>query len=183
MKTYKYLLAGACSMFMLSSCLDQYVDLNTNPEVMGTADPVNIFAGATQNYNNCSRGHLTGLYSGTMIYMQYLVSDGGAAAGNYIDPTDQTSSTSPSNLAYSYYYSTFGLRLDNLIKTAIPGQENPEKYNDIKAIVGINMARTAEYYGIPYRTLQKWVSGERKAPDYVIKMLGYAIISELPREI
>lgn len=55
--------------------------------------------------------------------------------------------------------------------------------NDIKAIVGINMARTAEYYGIPYRTLQKWVSGERKAPDYVIKMLGYAIISELPREI
>lgn len=55
--------------------------------------------------------------------------------------------------------------------------------NDIKAIVGNNMARTAEYYGIPYRTLQKWVSGERSAPNYVIKMLGYAIISELPREI
>ena len=55
--------------------------------------------------------------------------------------------------------------------------------NDIKAIVGNNIARTAEYYGIPYRTLQKWVSGERSAPDYVIKMLGYAIISELPRKI
>jgi len=55
--------------------------------------------------------------------------------------------------------------------------------NDIKAIVGNNMARTAEYYGIPYRTLQKWVSGERSAPNYVIKMLGYAIISELPRKI
>ena len=137
MKTYKYLLAGVCSMFMFSSCLDQYVELNTNPEVMGDANPVNVFAGATQNYNNCSRGHLTGLYSGTMIYMQYLVRDGGAEAGNYIDPTDQTSSTSPSNLAYSYYYSTFGLRLDNLIKTAIPVQANPESYNDVKAIAQI----------------------------------------------
>ena len=77
MKTYKYLLAGVCSMFMFSSCLDEYVDLNTNPEVMGTADPVNIFAGATQNYNNCSRAHLTGMYSGVMRYMQYVVSDGG----------------------------------------------------------------------------------------------------------
>ena len=54
--------------------------------------------------------------------------------------------------------------------------------NDIKAIVGDNVTRTAEYYGIPYRTMLKWVSGERSAPDYVIKMLGYAIISELPRE-
>ena len=137
MKTYKYLLAGVCSMFMFSSCLDQYVELNTNPEVLGDANPVNVFAGATQNYNNCSRGHLTGLYSGTMIYMQYLVSDGGAAAGNYIDPSDATSSTSPSNLAYSYYYSTFGLRLNNLIKTAIPVQTEPEKYNDVKAIAQI----------------------------------------------
>ena len=55
--------------------------------------------------------------------------------------------------------------------------------NNIKAIVGNNMARTAEFYGIPYRTLQKWGSGERNAPDYVIKMLGYAIISELPRTV
>ena len=70
MKTYKYLAAGLCSMFMFSSCLDEYVDLNTNPEVMGTADPVNVFSGATKNYNKCSRGHLTGLYSGTMRYMQ-----------------------------------------------------------------------------------------------------------------
>ena len=51
--------------------------------------------------------------------------------------SDDASRTSPSNLAYSYYYSTFGLRLDNLINTNIPGQENPEKYNDVKAIAQI----------------------------------------------
>ena len=136
MKTYKYLLAGVCSMFMFSSCLDEYVDLNTNPEVMGSADPVNVFAGATQNYNNCSRGHLTGLYSGVMRYMQYVVSDGGAS-NIYIKLSDDASRTSPSNLAYSYYYSTFGLRLDNLINTAIPTYSTPEKYEDVKAIAQI----------------------------------------------
>ena len=136
MKTYKYLLAGVCSMFMFSSCLDEYVDLNTDPEVMGSADPVNVFAGATQNYNNCSRGHLTGLYSGVMRYMQYVVSDGGAS-NIYIKLSDDASRTSPSNLAYSYYYSTFGLRLDNLINTAIPTYSTPEKYEDVKAIAQI----------------------------------------------
>lgn len=136
MKTYKYLAAGLCSMFMFSSCLDEYVDLNTNPEVMGTADPVNVFAGATKNYNNCSRGHLTGLYSGTMRYMQYIVSDGGPS-NIYIKMSDDASRPSPSNLAYSYYYSTFGLYLDNLINTTIANHETPEKYNDIKAIAQI----------------------------------------------
>ena len=136
MKTYKYLLAGVCSMFMFSSCLDEFVDLNTNPEVMGSADPVNVFAGATQNYNNCSRGHLTGLYSGVMRYMQYVVSDGGAS-NIYIKLSDDASRTSPSNLAYSYYYSTFGLRLDNLINTAIPSYSTPEKYENVKAIAQI----------------------------------------------
>ena len=137
MKTYKYLLAGVCSMFMFSSCLDEYVELNTNPEVMGSADPVNIFAGATKNYNNSSRAHLTGLYSGVMRYMQYVVRDGGADAGIYINLNDDANRTSPSNLAYSNYYSNFGLYLDNLINTAIPGQANPEKYNDVKAIAQI----------------------------------------------
>ena len=136
MKTYKYLLAGVCSMFMFSSCLDEFVDLNTNPEVMGSADPVNVFAGATQNYNNCSRGHLTGLYSGVMRYMQYVVSDGGPS-NIYIKLSDDASRTSPSNLAYSYYYSNFGLRLDNLINTAIPTYSTPEKYEDVKAIAQI----------------------------------------------
>ena len=136
MKTYKFLMAGLCSMFMFSSCLDEYVDLNTNPEQMEVADPINVFTNATKNYNNCSRGHLTGLYSGTMRYMQYIVSDGGPS-NIYIKMSDDANRTSPSNLAYSYFYSTFGLYLDNLINSVIPNYPESERYNNVKAIAQI----------------------------------------------
>lgn len=140
MKTYKYLLAGVCSMFMFSSCLDEYQDLNTNPEQMGDADPLNVFTGATLNYNNNSRADLLYLYSGTMTYMQYLVSDGGASAGSYIDPANATARTSPGTQLYSRYYQNHGLYLDNLLRNSIPSQTNPEKYNDLKAIAEILMS-------------------------------------------
>ena len=127
MKTYKYLLAGICSMFMFTSCLEDFQKLNTDPEQMGSADPRAVFTGATQNYNNCSRYHLTSLYGGSMTYMQYLVSDGGASAGSYIKMSTNNVRTEPGNPAYSYYYSTFGLRLDYLINTVIPGNAEAER--------------------------------------------------------
>ena len=139
MKTYKYLLAGVCSMFMFSSCLEEYQDLNTNPEQMGDADPLNVFTGATLNYNNNSRADLLNLYSGTMTYMQYLVSDGGASASSYNDPSNATARTSPGTQLYSRYYQNHGLYLNNLLKNSIPSQTNPEKYNDLKAIAEILM--------------------------------------------
>ena len=137
MKTYKYLLAGVCSMFMFSSCLEEYQKLNTDPEQLGVADPLAVFTGATLNYNNCSRGHLTGLYSGSMRLMQYVVSDGGASSGIYNNLENENTRTAPSNQAYSYFYSTFGLRLDNLINTLIPSHSTPELYKDVKAIAQI----------------------------------------------
>ena len=137
MKAYKLLLAGVCSMFMFSSCLDEFQKLNTNPEEFGTADPAAVFHGATKNYNNSSRAHLTGMYSGSMRLMQYLVSSSGANSGIYNNLENKTSRTSPSNQIYGNYYSSFGLRLDNLINTLIPGTDNPERYNDIKAIAQI----------------------------------------------
>lgn len=137
MKAYKFLLAGVCSMFMFSSCLDEFQKLNTNPEQFGTADPAAVFHGATKNYNNSSRAHLTGMYSGSMRLMQYLVSSGGASSGIYNNLENKTSRTSPSNQIYGNYYSSFGLRLDNLINTLIPGTDKPERYNDIKAIAQI----------------------------------------------
>ena len=140
MKTYKYLLAGVCSMFMFTSCLDTYKDLNTNSEQLGDADPLNVFTGATLNYNNMSRADLLNLYSGTMTYMQYLVSDGGASAGSYINPTNTANRVSPGTALYSQYYSTFGLYLDNLLVNSIPSQEKPEKYNDLKAVAQILMS-------------------------------------------
>lgn len=140
MKTYKYLLAGVCSAFMFTSCLDAFQDLNTNRELMGDADPLNVFTGATLNYNNSSRADLLNLYSGTMTYMQYLVSDGGASSSSYIDPLNSTARTAPGTQLYNQYYQNYGLYLDNLIKNSIPAQNNPEKYNDLKAVAEILMS-------------------------------------------
>lgn len=137
MKTFRYLFAGVCSLFMLTSCLDEYQDLNTDPEQLGTTDPRNVFTGATENFNNCSRGHLTGKYSGTMIYMQYLVSASGASSGSYVSLAKPNEHPQPNGPAYSYYYSNFGLRLDYLVNTVIPQNSEAERYNDLKAIAQI----------------------------------------------
>lgn len=141
MKTFKYLFAGVCSLFALASCLDEYQSLNTDPEQLGTTDPRNVFTGATQNFNNCSRSHLTGMYSGTMIYMQYLVSAGGPSSGSYISQAKPNEHPAPYGPAYDYYYNAngdgfggFGLRLDYLINTVIPRNKEAERYNDVKAI-------------------------------------------------
>ena len=140
MKTYKYLLAGVCSAFMFTSCLDAFQDLNTNREQMGDADPLNVFTGATLNYNNSSRADLLNLYSGTMTYMQYLVSDGGASSSSYINPLNSTDRPAPGTQLYNQYYQKYGLYLDNLIKNSIPSQNKPEKYNDLKAVAEILMS-------------------------------------------
>lgn len=141
MKTLKYLIAGACASLALTGCLGKFQDLNTDPEQLGTTDPLNVFTGATQNFDNCSRSHLTGKYSGTMIYMQYLVSSGGASNGSYISPSMPNNHPQPNSPSYSFYYSTngdgfggFGLRLDYLINSVIQNNEESEKYNDLKAV-------------------------------------------------
>ena len=134
MKAYKYLLAGVCSMFMFSSCLDEFQKLNTDKEQLGETDPAAIFTGATKNYNNSSRGHLTGKYSGVMSIMQYLVSSGGASNGIYINPGKPNEHPSPSNPAYSYYYSYFGLYLNHLVNEVVPNHAEAERYANIGAI-------------------------------------------------
>lgn len=141
MKTIKFLIAGACASLALTGCLGKFQDLNTDPEQLGTTDPVNVFTGATQNFDNCSRSHLTGKYSGTMIYMQYLVSSSGASNGSYISPSSPNNHPQPYSPSYSFYYSSngdgfgaFGLRLDYLINNVIPANDHAEKYNNLKAI-------------------------------------------------
>lgn len=134
MKTLKYLIAGVCASLTLTGCLGKFQDLNTDPEQLGSTDPRNVFTGATENFDNCSRSHLLGKYSGTMIYMQYIVSAGGPSGGNYVSPAKPNDHPQPNGPAYSYYYSTFGLRLDYLINTVIPKDNDAAKYNDLKAI-------------------------------------------------
>ena len=137
MKTLKYIFAALCAAWMLTGCLSEFQDLNTDPEQLGTTDPRNVFTGATLNFNNNSRSHLTSKYSGVMIYMQYLVSASGASSNYYISEDKPNNHPEPYIPSYDDYYSgngSYGLRLDYLINTVIPGSDNPEKYNDLKAI-------------------------------------------------
>ena len=53
---------------------------------------------------------------------------------------------------------------------------------DIKRLCelsGVSMAAFAAKYGVPYRTLQDWCRGERKPPEYLPALIGYAVVSEL----
>lgn len=131
-------LAGiSLSMLLFSGCLSEFQELNTDNEKLTTADPRNAFTGATLNFNNSSRNHLLGKYSGTMIYMQYLVGSGGASAGSYVSPSKPNEHPQPYSPAYNDYYQSNGLRLNYLIQTVIPSQNTPERYSDIGAIAEI----------------------------------------------
>ena len=47
---------------------------------------------------------------------------------------------------------------------------------------GMTSRAFAIKYGLPERTVQHWISGARTAPDYVIALVGYAVISDIPQE-
>ena len=62
--------------------------------------------------------------------------------------------------------------------------------NDWKAIVEAagkqfklfkKITSFAKYFEIPLRSLRHWIDGERQPPIYIIQLVGYAIISELPK--
>lgn len=37
----------------------------------------------------------------------------------------------------------------------------------------------AQAYGIPYRTMQDWKSGERHPPEWQLPLIAYAVLSDL----
>lgn len=42
---------------------------------------------------------------------------------------------------------------------------------EIRESTGLSRAAFAKEFGIPYRTLEDWEAGKRKAPDYVYGMI------------
>lgn len=56
-------------------------------------------------------------------------------------------------------------------------------HSDFAAITGELSARAfAMKYSLPDRTVQRWIQGERKAPEYVACLLGYAVIGDIEHE-
>lgn len=54
-----------------------------------------------------------------------------------------------------------------------------EQIKSIRASTGLSQAKFSAAFGIQCRTLEKWESGDRKPPDYVINLLRIAV-SNLP---
>lgn len=53
-----------------------------------------------------------------------------------------------------------------------------EKINDLRAQSGMTRPQFAEYFGIPYRTLQDWELGNRKCPSYLLDLMQYKLQHE-----
>lgn len=43
---------------------------------------------------------------------------------------------------------------------------------------GMSRKQFAEFFGIPYRTLQDWELGNRKCPEYLVALMEYKLKKE-----
>lgn len=46
---------------------------------------------------------------------------------------------------------------------------------DLRESTGMNRREFAEYFDIPYRTLQEWELGNRRMPEYLLRLMAYKI--------
>ena len=53
-----------------------------------------------------------------------------------------------------------------------------EELKKLRENTGMNRREFAEYFGIPYRTVQDWELGNRKMPDYLLRLLAYKVEME-----
>lgn len=47
-----------------------------------------------------------------------------------------------------------------------------------KSQSGMTQKEFAEYFGIPYRTVQDWFAGRRNMPEYVLRLMIYKLEME-----
>lgn len=50
-----------------------------------------------------------------------------------------------------------------------------EQLLELRASTGMNRRQFAEYFGIPYRTVQDWELGKRSMPAYLLRLMAYKI--------
>ncbi len=43
---------------------------------------------------------------------------------------------------------------------------------------GMNRREFCQYFGIPYRTIQDWELGNRKMPEYLLRLMVYKVEKE-----
>lgn len=51
-------------------------------------------------------------------------------------------------------------------------------FKELRERSGMARGQFAEYFEIPYRTVQNWELGLRVCPEYVLKLIEYKLINE-----
>lgn len=46
---------------------------------------------------------------------------------------------------------------------------------ELRYSTGMNRREFAEYFDIPYRTVQEWELGNRKMPEYLLRLMEYKV--------
>lgn len=49
---------------------------------------------------------------------------------------------------------------------------------EIRLTTGMNRKQFAEYFGIPYRTVEDWESGKAKCSEYLMELIVYKLKKE-----
>ena len=52
------------------------------------------------------------------------------------------------------------------------------RIRELREDSGMNRAQFAEFFGIPYRTIQHWEEGTRQPPEYVVSLIEYKLLNE-----
>lgn len=56
--------------------------------------------------------------------------------------------------------------------------EIKDEVRKLRESTGMNRKEFCAYLGIPYRTMTEWELGNRKLPDYVLRMMAYQVKTE-----
>ena len=56
--------------------------------------------------------------------------------------------------------------------------EIKDQVRKLRESTGMNRKEFCEYFGIPYRTMSDWELGNRKLPEYVLRMMAYQVTME-----
>lgn len=53
---------------------------------------------------------------------------------------------------------------------------------ELREMSGMTRHQFADYFGIPYRTVQDWELGNRKCHDYLLNLMEYKLNNERKKE-
>lgn len=53
--------------------------------------------------------------------------------------------------------------------------EQKERLIELRTSTGMNRREFADYFEIPYRTVQQWELGDRKMPEYLLRLMAYKV--------